>query len=319
VIGWLARRLSPAGAAARLSVLILHRVQPEPDPLFPGEIDARFFNALCGWLPRWFTVLPLAEAARRLREGTLPAAALSITFDDGYADNHDVALPILKRHGLGATCFVATGFLDGGLMWNDRVIEALRRTSRDKIDLGALGVAGTRELPLTTAAERRHAIDSVLGAFKYLEQAERDAAVRALVRTCGAALPGDLMMRSSQVPLLAAGGMDIGAHTISHPILARLDAARAEAEMRGGRDALQALIDAPVPLFAYPNGRPGSDYLPEHVRLAREIGFEAAVSTNWGVTTRADDPFQIRRFTPWDRSRVRFGARLLANLRRVRD
>ncbi|MCK7493591.1 MAG: polysaccharide deacetylase family protein [Comamonadaceae bacterium] len=56
---------------------------------------------------------------RRLGEGTLPARALAITFDDGYADNHDVALPILRRHGLNATFFVATGFLDGGIMWND--------------------------------------------------------------------------------------------------------------------------------------------------------------------------------------------------------
>ena len=118
--------MSPGGARARLSVLIFHRVLPEPDPLFPDEMHARRFDVLCGWLTSWFKVLPLDEAVARLKAGTLPARAVCITFDDGYADNHHVALPILRRHGLVATFFIATGFLDGGRMWNDTVIEAIR-------------------------------------------------------------------------------------------------------------------------------------------------------------------------------------------------
>ena len=120
--------LSPAGRRARLSVLIFHRVLPRPDPLFPGVIDAAGFDAICRWVKGWFNVLALDDAARRLRDGSLPERALAITFDDGYADNHDVALPILLRHGLPATFFIATGFLDGGRMWNDTVIESIRRT-----------------------------------------------------------------------------------------------------------------------------------------------------------------------------------------------
>jgi hypothetical protein len=53
------------------------------------------------------------------------------------------------------------------------------------------------------------------------------------------------------------------------------------------------------------------------VELVRGLGFDAAVSTRWGASGREDDPLQIRRFTPWDRSRLRFGARMLANLRRA--
>src|SRR3990167_7749886 len=101
--GW----MSPAGAKARLSILIFHRVLPEPDPLFPQEMHARQFDAVCGWLAHWFNILPLDRAVQLLDTGTLPARAACITFDDGYADNHDVALPILLHHGLNATFFIA--------------------------------------------------------------------------------------------------------------------------------------------------------------------------------------------------------------------
>ncbi|MDP1007558.1 polysaccharide deacetylase family protein, partial [Klebsiella pneumoniae] len=84
------------------------------DPLFPDEIDAARFDAILGWLRSWFNVLPLDEAAQRLKDGSLPARAAALSFDDGYADNHDIALPLLQKHGLPCSFFIATGFLDGG-------------------------------------------------------------------------------------------------------------------------------------------------------------------------------------------------------------
>ena len=79
--------LSPAGRQARLSTLIFHRVTAQPDPLFPGEVDALRFDAICGWVRRWANVLPLDEAVQRLAEGSLPARAMCFTFDDGYAES----------------------------------------------------------------------------------------------------------------------------------------------------------------------------------------------------------------------------------------
>src|SRR5262245_19841153 len=102
----------------RLSVLAYHRVLPAPDPLRPSEPTAAEFEQRMRWVKANFNVLPLTEAVGALREGRLPERALSITFDDGYADNHDIELPILARLGLPATFFVATGFLDGGCMFN---------------------------------------------------------------------------------------------------------------------------------------------------------------------------------------------------------
>ena len=83
--------MSPAGPRARLSVLIFHRVLPAADPLLPELPTAAEFEATMRWVREWFQVLPLGEAAGRLFDGSLPARAMAITFDDGYADNEQLA------------------------------------------------------------------------------------------------------------------------------------------------------------------------------------------------------------------------------------
>lgn|GEM_PF-1746487 len=82
------------------------------------------------------------------------------------------------------------------------------------------------------------------------------------------------------------------------------------------RDFLEELLKEPVPLFAYPNGKLGRNYLPKHVEMARELGFTAAVSTNWGVSLAGCDLYQLPRFTPWDGSKGRFAMRCWGSLRR---
>ena len=302
---------SPAGARARLSILIYHRVQAEPDPLFPDEMHARRFDELCGWLARDFNVLPLDAAIAALQAGRLPARACCITFDDGYADNLHFAAPILHKHGLPATVFVSTGFLDGGRMWNDTVIEVMRRAPKGRLDLAELGLAGVE---LNGATSRRLAAEAVIDAIKYQPIEERLARTEALVRLARVTPPDDLMLSSDELRRLHGQGVAIGAHTVSHPILARLDAEAARNEIAAGRAQLEKLLGERVALFAYPNGRPGRDYLPEHVDMVRELGFDAAVSTTWGATRSTTDRFQLPRFTPWDETQTRFGLRMLRNL-----
>lgn len=306
--------LSPSGRRARLSILIFHRVLPEPDPLFPGEVHARQFDQICGWLKSMFNVLALGQAVDHLRDGTLPSRAACITFDDGYADNHTQALPILQRHGLPATFYVATGFLDGGRMWNDTVIEAVRRAPGPTLDLSSLGQAGLTAYPLMDASSRRGAIDTILGAIKHLPMDRRLALTQSISDLAKVELPADLMMSSAQVRELHRAGMTIGGHTVRHPILATLDDSDARREIDEGRRSLQTIIGAPVDHFAYPNGKPRQDYAPVHVQIVRELGFRSAVSTAWGAARAGDDPLQLPRFTPWDRSAARFAYRLIANL-----
>lgn len=307
--------LSGQGPDARLTVLIFHRVLEEPDALLQGEVDAKRFSRICGWLSRWFNVLPLDEAMSRLGTVGLPPRSLCITFDDGYADNHDVALPILQSHGLSATFFVTTGVIDGGVMWNDTVIESVRRARVSQIDGRDLGLHALGAMPLDGAAQRRAAIERLLLAVKHLEPTERADRVDRLRRLAGLQeLPSDTMMTVAQVRGLRDAGMQIGGHTVTHPILARLDDDAARYEIAEGKRVLEAWLGEEVPLFAYPNGRPGDDFEPKHATMVRQAGFKGAVSTAWGVATRQTDAFAVPRFTPWAPQRWKFGLQLARNL-----
>lgn len=306
--------LSPSGPRGRLSILIFHRVLERPDPLFADELDAHRFDAICGWLKGWFNVLPLDEAVRRMKAQSLPTRALSITFDDGYADNHDIALPILMRHGLPATFFIATGFLDGGRMWNDTIIEAVRLSKQDQMDMTGTAAHSLGVLPLTSLDDRRIAIAKLIGSVKYLPTPKRNAWCSAVAQRSGAHLPGGLMMRSDHVRALHSAGMCLGGHTVNHPILASMGPDDARDEIAAGRRQLEDIVGKRIGLFAYPNGRPDVDYGTEAVRIVRDLGFDAAVSTAWGSARNGDDYYQLPRFTPWDRTRARFGMRMVHHL-----
>lgn len=308
--------LSPAGARARLSILIYHRVLPAPDPLFPVEVDAARFEAQMRLVAAHFNVLPLAEAAERLQRGALPARAACITFDDGYADNAEIALPILQRHGLSATFFIATDYLDGGRMWNDDVIEAVRGAVGPDLDLSPLNLG---RHAVRNAVEKRAAIDAIISLIKYFPEQGRAEQAARIADIAQALMPVNLMMTTPQVRALHAAGMTIGGHTAHHPILARLQPAEAKQEIAHGKETLEGIIGERINLFAYPNGKPSQDYAREHVAMVRELGFQAAVSTAWGAATRDTDIFQLPRFTPWDISPQRFLLRMLNNLRNTRS
>jgi peptidoglycan/xylan/chitin deacetylase (PgdA/CDA1 family) len=155
----------------------------------------------------------------------------------------------------------------------------------------------------------------ILTSIKHRPQEERERTAQQIADLVGSSLPKHLMMSSDEVRRLAESGMTIGAHTVTHPILRVLARERAYSEIRDSKCFLERLTGQPVTLFAYPNGRRGDDYAEEHVEIVRQLGFEAAVSTDRGVAHRASDILQLPRFTPWDRSPARFLGRLLAEYR----
>ena len=162
---------------------------------------------------------------------------------------------------------------------------------------------------------KHDAIDALLGVVKYIPSPERERVAESICYLAGVRAPLDLMMRQDQVREMHREGMEIGGHTRNHPILARTHADSAIQEMVDGKSDLEAITGSAVKLFAYPNGKPGVDYLAEHVMMVRDAGFLGAVSTAKGVSSFGADVFQIPRFTPWDQDALRFGARMAMNLR----
>lgn len=299
------------GARSRLLILIYHRVHATQDPLFPREVTAAVFDWQMELISRHLMPLPLDEAVERCMRNELPPLAVAVTFDDGYADNCTVALPILKKHGVPATFFITTGYLNGGRMWNDTIIETVRRLPAGPIPVGSMAL----QLSADSDEERRAVCQQLIQRVKHLDQPVRQELVDELAAACPDPMPDDLMMTDVQVNELAAAGMGIGGHTVSHPILRTLNRAAADSEIMTGKSDLEALVGRPVTLFAYPNGKPGDDYNSSHVDAARRAGFTAAFSTTRGVVSLASDRWQLPRFTPWDRSRERFLARAFLEYR----
>lgn len=300
------RLLSPGGKRGKLTVFIFHRVLAAPDPLLPGEPDASQFDWMMRFVSRNFNVLPFGQAVSLLGSGKLPAAAACITFDDGYQDNFSVAMPILQGYGVVGTFFIATGFLNGGRMWNDDIIEAVRAFPNEIADWSAFGLG---QHDLTTHQGRLLAIDAVLSKLRYFPHDQRGAIAREIARSAGLQDDSALMMTSDEVRSLRAAGMELGAHTHTHPILSALSENEAESEIAQGKAELEAILGETVTSFAYPNGNTRRDLGLRDAGIVKRLGFVGAVTTDWGVANTRTNPFMVPRFTPWDRSPHRFALR----------
>jgi peptidoglycan/xylan/chitin deacetylase (PgdA/CDA1 family) len=292
------------------AVVNYHRVLAQPDPLLDTEPDVATFHWQMALLAECFNVMPLNDALRALDAGRLPPRTICITFDDGYRSVHDLALPILRKFKLPATVFVTSGFIgaDAGNMWNDRIIHAVQSLPQENLDLRDIGLEC---YALDSLDARKQTALRLTEAGKYLPPLQRDNLVERLDRMCGTHHAA-LMLTPDMLVALERNGVEIGAHTISHPILTSLDDDNARHEIVAGKRQLEALIGKPVRLFAYPNGKVGQDFDARHVEMVRQAGFFAAFTTSVGAITRDQDRFQLPRSRPWDRSPFRFGLRLLS-------
>ena len=282
-----------------------HRVLPELDPLRPDDIAQADFARCMRVVKRFFNVIPLRVAVEHLKSHSLPPRAVAISFDDGYADNALFAAPVLAALDLPATIFVTTGFLDGGRMWNDTVIEVIRRSKGKVLDVDELG-----PLPIGSDSEKLQTISRVLKHFKHKPFDQREQRVNELMAT-SYSLPDDLMLTTEQLQGLRTSEIDVGAHTVGHPILQNLSGDAVENEIVTGKNRLERILGQEVDLFAYPNGKPGDDYGLREVEVVKRAGFRAAVSTAWGSAGPESDTFQLPRIGPWDRQGWKLGVRVL--------
>jgi peptidoglycan/xylan/chitin deacetylase (PgdA/CDA1 family) len=292
----------------KLFILIYHRVFDEPDYMHQGEVDRKEFSWQMQLLAKYFNVMTLSAALKAQTEGRLPSRAVAITFDDGYADNLYNALPILQANKLTATFFIASGFLDGGRMWNDSIVEAIRATKADSLDLTELGFG---VYDIGSEQKREQIARKLVGDAKYKTPEQRKTYIDLVLAATGSEPPNNLMLTTAELRKLHQSGMEIGGHTLSHPILKTLTDTEAFEEISTNKKLLEEKLGVPLKVFAYPNGKAGIDYLPAHADIVKNLGYEGAVSTEWGVNSASTDRWQLARFTPWDKKPCKFLLRML--------
>ncbi len=297
--------LGPATTAAlrlrggnAFSILAFHRVNDEADPFFPS-LSPGLFAARMRHIADNYVVLPLEDLVERQRRGRVPRNAVALTFDDGYHDTLTHAAPILARHGLPATVFLATGYISGAEMpWYDLLAHALKTSRKDSLELvpGAMLRLGSR-------TERLEALTAVLRHMKRLSDPDRRRAVDRLVTELAppsADAQKRLMLTWDEAQALLGLGFSIGAHTVTHPILARLEPREAWAEIDGSRTAIERNLGIRVRSFAYPNGGV-DDYDRATVDALERSGFTCAVTTRRGLNTPRTPRLELRRGGPWER------------------
>jgi len=290
----------------RFQILVYHRVGERIDAFAPGTPVAVFERHM-RYVRQQFRVLSLTELLAATDRGAVPPRAVAVTFDDGYADTHEFAAPILQRYRIPATVYLATGLLETDRpMWNDRVGVAIRDTTSARLD----GVPECGGLPLTTPEERRTALTRTLQALKPLPPAERDARADQLSQVLHVPLDrGPRMLCWRQVEEMRAGGVEFGAHTVHHPVLTAVSIEERRREIVDSKRVIEDRLQAPVRHFAYPFGR-ATDFDATTKRLVREAGFVSAVSMVFGTNTAATDRYALLRGGPWEETTALFAAKL---------
>jgi peptidoglycan/xylan/chitin deacetylase (PgdA/CDA1 family) len=287
-------------------VLIYHRVGDDGDAFVPAMSVAGFARHMrC--LREHFHPMSLSAVLAAAARREVPPRAVAVTFDDGYLDVHTHALPILRRYAIPATVYVATAFMeDGRPMWNDRIGAAFRSPQRAVFE----GVDGLPRFSLDTPADRERAARRVISALKRRAPLERDRLTAAVLHALAVpATTGPQMLRWEQVRALHAAGIDIGAHTVHHPILTTLSPDEAAAEILGSKRTIEDQLQTKAEHFAYPNGTP-EDFDATTQAHVEQAGFTSAASTVFGLNTAATDRFALRRGGPWEEEAAVFTAKL---------
>lgn len=264
------------------AILVMHRVRPpHPDIRFATNLrniiaPDLFRDLLEALSVAKVDVVGLDDIPGRLSATRRPPF-VCLTFDDGYRDNHDVVLPIAAEHGVPLTVYVAPGLIDGTApLWWYGLDLVIAREARLR-----LPIPGFEDLAIPDQAGKERAFGMATRFIMSTDRSHRDRVAADLTERYGVdfgALAREHMMSWDMIRAMAeAPGVEIGAHTLTHPGLAGLDAEAAAGEIAGSRDRLAGETGRPIRHFAYPFGTDGTIGRRE-VELAAAAGFRSAVT-----------------------------------------
>lgn len=273
---WLASLLPRPGRGGRTRLVILrhHRVYAEGErPLYRLGVSEGLLRAQLATLARrGLAPVTVSQGLAALAAGR-PGPVVALTFDDGYADNVHRALPLLRAHGAGATFFLTAGLIEQRRApWWDELAHVLSSARVPRLRHEG------RSFELATRPGRAAALRAVLPAFRAAPAVQRRL-LDALAARLDADGPAPCELATwDECRALAAGGMEVGAHTLTHPYLTTLPPDEQEREIV---DSF-ALIARRLGIHPCGLAYPGGDHDGDSVAVARRAG-------PWAVTTRPGD------------------------------
>ncbi|MDD5005987.1 MAG: polysaccharide deacetylase family protein [Candidatus Omnitrophica bacterium] len=267
-----------------MTTLTYHRILPnlkEGSKYFDkaNTVSVEIFEKQLSFLSKHYNILSIKDFLFYLNNSRkLEPRSILLTFDDGSVDCYNYAFPILKKYNLPAIVFLATGYIGTDkVFWWDKIKTWLRQTDRKEITLRLNGKS--RKICLKTETDRIKAY----GLFdEYMKQPKTnpDTFLNELKFILG--VDNYKLERSAmnweEVKEMQNFGISFGAHTVNHVNLARLDYENALLEIKESKEIIEDKLGERVKIFAYPYGGE-NDFLPIHVKIMRDLGFEAAFSS----------------------------------------
>jgi peptidoglycan/xylan/chitin deacetylase (PgdA/CDA1 family) len=270
-----------------LLIFNYHRIAKEGDgPYDPGLIEASpdQFDEHMRILKKHYALAELAEVQELVdHPERIRHCRVLVTLDDGYRDNHDVAFPILRSHGIKAAFFLATGFVGTNRVpWWDQLAYVVRRTEKRTLRLDY-----PRELTYDIDDTSRFAvIEALLSLYKGEKMADPERFLSGVAEACGVTRPREaserLFMTWEEARSLVKGGMSIGSHTHDHELLARLSPEEQLHQCRLSREIIARELGLEVDAMAYPVGS-RSSFSDVTLGCLRETGYRTAFSYYGGV------------------------------------
>lgn len=250
-------------------ILYGHRVRDDDEAFFPS-LRPRWLREQLAYLTRHYEVISLDTlVACIVEQRPPPPRSVVLTFDDGFRDNVEEALPILDAFGVKATIFVVSGALsEGWLPWSQRLGYLFEHTAMPSL---RHALFGDEPLDLHDAPSRRRAYGLARAALAGTPRVARDAAIETLAVGLGVDPPRDRMMTWDHARGALAAGHGIGAHTFSHALLARVPADEARWEMERSRVDVEEHLGLRQPAFCFPAG----SITPALRALAKTLGFRS--------------------------------------------
>ena len=241
------------------------------------------------------TILSMEMLSERLAARDIPRGSIAISFDDGYADNLHAAQPVLTRLGVPATVFVATSFVGTTFWWDTaaNMVESIPDSCQLRLRVGD----SCFSWPVAPGASS--ADDSLLkGVYEFLlplSEAERATCMEQLRGYCSgekqAVNDARALSKRELIDLASDPLVSIGAHSVTHPLLAHLSPKDQHREVLQSKQVLEAMVGQEIAGFSYPNGSKSKDT----IRVVRECGFQYACASYSDVVWRGSNPFCLPR------------------------
>lgn len=300
-------RLSAAFHHHRPVVLTFHGVTSDLSETICNDeglhLHRPVFERLMEHVARYYNPVPLTRVVNWLEgKDAAPERGVCVTFDDGFRNVLTDAAPVLKHFGIPATLFVTTDFVfRGEMLWPDRLIAALSLTRESRLEVLAGGETRAFELSSREARLRANAMLNAL--CKSLPQPERLKLLNQIMEKLHvdatqltSAWEGFRPLAPEELRLLPQSGVTVGAHTCSHPILARLSPSEQSRELLESKRMIESATEMRCDEFAYPNGGPG-DFSADTRQRVIDAGYRCAFTTIKRCVSRIDDCFEIPRCT----------------------